>query len=66
MGIRRAKRDRWIAGVCGGIAHTYGYKPWVVRLVFVLLALLLPSVGLLVDIAVYALLAFLLPESDQF
>ena len=32
MGIRRAKRDRWIAGVCGGIAHTYGYKPWVVRL----------------------------------
>jgi phage shock protein C len=66
MGIRRAKRDRWIAGVCGGIAHTYGYKLWVVRLVFVLLALLLPGVGLLVDIAVYALLAFLLPESGQF
>jgi phage shock protein PspC (stress-responsive transcriptional regulator) len=38
----------------------------VVRLVFVLLALFLPGVGLLVDIAVYALLAFLLPESGQF
>jgi phage shock protein C len=66
MGIRRAKRDRWIAGVCGGIAHTYGYKAWAVRLIAILLALLLPGVGLLVDIAVYALLAFILPESDQF
>jgi hypothetical protein len=26
MGLKRAKRDRWIMGVCGGIAHRYGWN----------------------------------------
>ncbi|HZC19915.1 MAG TPA: PspC domain-containing protein, partial [Rubrobacteraceae bacterium] len=29
-GLRRAKRDRWIMGVCGGIAHRYGWNSTVV------------------------------------
>jgi hypothetical protein len=43
MGIRRAKRDRWISGVCGGIAHRYGWNSNMVRLVVVLLAIFIPG-----------------------
>src|SRR5829696_8279412 len=31
-GIKRAKRDRWIMGVCGGIAHRYGWSSTAVRI----------------------------------
>ena len=35
MRINRAKRDRWIRGVCGGIAHAYA--------IYVLLGAILPE-----------------------
>jgi phage shock protein PspC (stress-responsive transcriptional regulator) len=38
--LTRSPGDRVIAGVCGGIAARYGYDPSVVRIVFVLIALL--------------------------
>lgn len=63
MGIRRAKRDRWISGVCGGIAHRYGWSSNAVRLVVVLLTIFIPGPNVLVVLA-YALLAFLLPEEE--
>ena len=31
-GMKRAKRDRWIMGVCGGIAHRYGWSSTAVRI----------------------------------
>jgi phage shock protein PspC (stress-responsive transcriptional regulator) len=34
--LRLADRDRWIAGVCGGIGAAAGVEPWIWRLVFVL------------------------------
>ncbi len=37
--LRRSASDRWIAGVCGGIAHATGVDSWVWRLLFVLLLL---------------------------
>ena len=67
-GIRRAKRDRWILGVCGGIAHYYGWNSNLVRVVTVLLAIFfpLPVLNTILVILGYALLGYLLPETDEF
>lgn len=32
--VRRSRSDRWIAGVCGGLARATGAEAWVWRLVF--------------------------------
>ncbi|MEW5882429.1 MAG: PspC domain-containing protein [Pseudomonadota bacterium] len=34
--LRLSDRDKWIAGVCGGIAAATGVESWVWRLAFVL------------------------------
>ncbi len=38
--LYRSQTDKMIAGVCGGLADYLGLDPTVVRLIFVLLALL--------------------------
>jgi phage shock protein C len=35
--FRRSRADRWIGGVCGGIARSTGMEAWVWRLLFTLL-----------------------------
>ena len=37
--LRRSLTDRWIGGVCGGIAVVTGVEAWIWRLIFVVLAL---------------------------
>ena len=66
MNIERSKRDRWIRGVCGGVAHAYGWNSGVVRLVTVVLAVIIPGPSTLVAFALYLVLSFLLPESEEF
>jgi len=66
MGIRRAKRDRWIWGVCGGIAHAFGWNSTVVRIVVVLLAIFVPGVSVVPAVLLYVLLSYLLPEAEEF
>ena len=34
--LRRSRSDRWLGGVCGGIARVSGIESWIWRLVFVL------------------------------
>ena len=34
--LRRTEADRWIAGVCGGIARITGVESWIWRMLFVL------------------------------
>ncbi len=41
--LYRSRRERLIAGVCGGIAEYFGIDPTVVRLIWVLLSL--PTMG---------------------
>lgn len=65
MGIKRTKRDRWIFGVCGGIAQTYGWSSNLVRLIAVLLAIFIPGPNIVV-IIVYILMGVFLPETDEF
>jgi len=40
--LRRPLTGRIIAGVCAGIAERFGWKPWTVRILF-LLSCLLPG-----------------------
>lgn len=54
--VVRSVSDRWIAGVAGGIAEHFGIPSWVVRILF-LLAALVGGMG----IVAYALMWLLLP-----
>lgn len=56
-GLRRARVDRWIGGVCGGIARATGLDSWVWRLIFTVLFLAFGS-----GILVYILLWIFVPE----
>lgn len=58
--LRRSRSDRWIGGVCGGIARATGVQPWIWRLVTVLLALWGGS-GLLL----YLLLWLFVPQDSD-
>jgi phage shock protein PspC (stress-responsive transcriptional regulator) len=37
--LRRSRSDRWLGGVCGGLAKATGLDSWVWRLLFVLFTL---------------------------
>ena len=39
-GLRRSATDRWLGGVCGGLARMLGVESWVLRLAFTLLFML--------------------------
>ena len=66
MRIRRATRDRWIMGVCGGIAHTYGWNSNLVRLVTAVLAIVIPGFSLIPVIAIYIILGVVLEETQEY
>jgi len=57
--LRRSASDRWIGGVCGGIARITGVASWAWRLLFVLLFLFGGTGGLL-----YLLLWVFVPLED--
>lgn len=56
-GLRRARIDRWIGGVCGGIARATGLDSWIWRLIFVVLFLAFGS-----GVLLYILLWIFVPE----
>jgi len=55
--FRRSRSDRWIGGVCGGLAQITGLASWIWRLMFALL-MLCAGGGLLV----YILMWIFVPE----
>ncbi|MDL2358597.1 MAG: PspC domain-containing protein [Pseudomonadota bacterium] len=56
--LRRSRGDRWIGGVCGGLAKVSNVEAWIWRLVFTLVALCGFGVGVLV----YILMWIFVPE----
>ena len=64
--IRRATRDRWVMGVCGGIAHTYGWNSNVVRLVTAVLAIVIPGFSLIPVVLIYIILGAILEETQEY
>ena len=64
IGIKRSRRNRWIRGVCAGIAHEVNVAPIWIRLAFILAAMIIPGVSLIAVIVIYVLLGIALPVSD--
>ena len=59
--LRRNLSDRWLGGVCGGIAQVTGVPSWVWRLIF-LFGLVFAGTGL----ALYILLWILVPQEQLY
>jgi phage shock protein PspC (stress-responsive transcriptional regulator) len=57
--LRRSVSDRWLGGVCGGLAPATGLPSWLCRLIFALL-MVCGGTGLVV----YLLMWILVPEDD--
>jgi phage shock protein C len=57
---RRSRQDRWLGGVCGGLAELSGVHAWIWRVMFVL-ATACAGTG----IGVYLLLWFFVPDADS-
>ena len=57
FGLHRTEHDRLIAGVCGGLAHSWGIDPTLLRLAWVILTLASPLLG----VALYCFAWFILP-----
>ena len=55
--LRRTRDDRWIGGVCGGIARATGMASWIWRLLFTLLVVCAGS-----GVLLYLLLWIFVPE----
>jgi phage shock protein C len=58
----RSRTDRMFAGVCGGIAETYGSDPTAVRLLAAILGVL---TGILPMLLVYAIAAVVIPVRGE-
>ena len=58
--LRRSRTDRWLGGVCGGLAKVSNVESWIWRLVFTLVALCGFGVGVLV----YILMWIFVPEEE--
>jgi phage shock protein C len=58
--LHRSRTDRVLAGVCGGIAETYGADPTAVRLLAAIIAIFTGVVPMLI---IYLIAAVVVPES---
>jgi len=56
--LRRSRRHRIVAGVCGGLAEWLGWRPPLVRVLFVLVG----ALPFLSGILVYVVLWLVIPE----
>ncbi len=55
--LRRARGDRWLGGVCGGLGKVSGVESWVWRLVFAL-----GSMFAFAGLVIYVLMWIFVPE----
>jgi len=60
--LTRSRKNKRIAGVCGGIAEYLEVDPTVVRVLYVILSI--PSAGFL-GLVAYIILMFLMPRADS-
>lgn len=59
--LTRSAADKWLAGVCGGIANYFGWDPAIVRLVYILLTFGTAFSGVIV----YIILCICMPEEKN-
>lgn len=65
LGIYRSTSDKWITGVCGGIAENLGISSLWVRLAVMAICILPVGLGFIPTVPVYIALAFLLPKDTE-
>ncbi|MDO5447011.1 MAG: PspC domain-containing protein [Prevotellaceae bacterium] len=58
----RTSHDKWLGGICGGIAQYFGWDSAVVRLIYVFLSLFTAFCGVLA----YIILWILMPEDNSY
>ena len=62
MALTRSRRNRMIAGVCGGLAHSLGWDPTLVRVLYVLVSVISAAFP---GILVYLVLWVVMPQSPD-
>ncbi len=60
QGLVRPRYGRIIGGVCAGLGRRFGLTPWISRLLFVLLLMVVPGSQLLI----YPVLWILMPSEE--
>jgi len=60
--LARSQTNQMIGGVCGGFAEYFGWAPWIVRFIYVLVTILSAAFP---GILIYLLLWVLMPKQDQ-
>ena len=60
--LTRSQSNRMIGGVCGGFAEYFGWAPWIVRFIYVLVTILSAAFP---GILIYLLLWVLMPKQAQ-
>ena len=60
QGLIRPRDGRVLGGVCAGIGRRFGLTPWISRLLFVLVLMVVPGSQLLI----YPVLWILMPDED--
>lgn len=55
--LYRSRENRWIAGVCGGLAEFFGLSPKIVRIICALLIMVYGS-----GMIIYIILALSIPK----
>jgi phage shock protein C len=61
QGLIRPREGRVLGGVCAGVGRRFGLTPWVSRLLFVLLLMVVPGSQLLI----YPVLWILMPAEES-
>lgn len=56
--LRRSRSERWITGVCGGLAKYFGLDVTLVRVAYILLSIFTAFAGILV----YLVLTMVIPQ----
>jgi phage shock protein PspC (stress-responsive transcriptional regulator) len=56
-GLVRPQQGRILGGVCAGLARRFGLDPWIARLLFVVILLIIPGSQLLI----YPIMWILMP-----
>jgi phage shock protein PspC (stress-responsive transcriptional regulator) len=59
-GLVRPREGRVLGGVCAGLGRRFGVGPWMARLLFVLLLMVVPGSQILI----YPILWILMPAED--
>ena len=61
QGLVRPREGRVLGGVCAGLARRFGLDPWIARMLFVLVLLIIPGSQILI----YPLLWVLMPNEEH-